>query len=85
MNPVIPPALQDFLRHGPVTVRVKAKIDEKGEVTITNTQGSNPAFNDAVRAAVERWKFQPTIDENGPRCVETELPITMNPSAAAGR
>ncbi|PYS53312.1 MAG: hypothetical protein DMG13_13280 [Acidobacteria bacterium] len=82
VNPVIPPALQDFLRHAPVTVRVKARIDEKGDVTVSNTQGSNSAFNDAVRVAVERWKFLPTVDQNGPRCVETELPIVLNSGPA---
>ena len=78
VNPFIPPALQDFLRHASVTVRVKARIDEKGDVTVSSTQGNNPAFNDAVRVAVEHWKFLPTVDQNGPRCVETEFPILIN-------
>ena len=56
----------------------EARIDEKGDVTVSSTQGNNPAFNDAVRVAVEHWKFLPTVDQNGPRCVETEFPILIN-------
>jgi hypothetical protein len=81
VNPVVAPALQDFLRRSSVTVRVKARIDEKGDVTVTDTQGSNPLFNEAVRVAVQRWKFSPTVDQNGLRCVDTELPIVINSGA----
>ena len=60
-----------------VTVRVKARIDEAGNVTVSETQGANPTVNAAVRAALERWKFTPIIDQNGSRCVDTEIPIFL--------
>jgi hypothetical protein len=56
---------------------VKTRIDEGGNVTVKDSQGSNPSVNAAVTAAVERWKFTPIIDQNGTRCVDTEIPIVL--------
>jgi outer membrane biosynthesis protein TonB len=58
---------------------VKARIDEKGDVAVLETQGENTLFNEAVRRAVEHWKFTPIIDENGARCVETDIPLVIKP------
>jgi outer membrane biosynthesis protein TonB len=41
--------------------------------------GGSPILNDAVKNAVEHWKFAPIVDQNGPRCVETEIPVTIKP------
>ena len=79
VNPVIPSAYQQEARRAPVTVRVKSRIDEKGEVTAIEAQGASPMLNESVRSAVERWKFAPIVDQSGPRCVETEIPITIKP------
>jgi len=56
---------------------VKARIDEAGNVTVSDTQGGNTMLNTAVRAAVEKWKFTPIIDQSGSRCVDTEIPIFL--------
>jgi tetratricopeptide (TPR) repeat protein len=77
VNPAIPAAFQEMARRSPLTVHVKAKIDEKGDVSVTDAQGANPIINEAVRTAVEHWKFTPIIDQSGPRCAETDLPITI--------
>jgi TonB family protein len=77
VNPELSPALQDFVRGSELTVRVKTRIDEGGNVTVSDSQGTNPSVNAAVRAAVERWKFTPIIDQNGTRCVDTEIPIVL--------
>jgi hypothetical protein len=77
VNPELSPALQEFVRGSELTVRVKTKIDEAGNVTVSDTQGNNASVNAAVAAAVERWKFTPIIDQNGTRCVETEIPIVL--------
>jgi tetratricopeptide (TPR) repeat protein len=77
VNPELNPALQGFMRGSQVTVRVKTRIDESGNVTVGDAQGANPTVNAAVRAAVERWKFTPIIDQNGSRCVDTEIPIFL--------
>ena len=77
VDPEIGPALQDFVLGSQVTVRVKGRIDERGNISVTDTQGSNPSINSAVSAAVRRWKFSPIIDQNGSRCVDTEIPIVL--------
>jgi hypothetical protein len=79
VNPEISPTIRGFLRETQATVRVKLKIDETGNVTVTDLQGTNAMLNNSIRTAVERWKFAPTIDMNGPRCVETEIPIVVGP------
>jgi TonB family protein len=61
-----------------MTVRVKATISEKGNVTAKDVRGDNPLLNNAVKAAVEQWKFSPALLDGGARCVETEIPIVIN-------
>ena len=36
-------------------------------------------MNTAIRTAIRQWKFSPTVDQTGPRCVETEIPIVIKP------
>jgi tetratricopeptide (TPR) repeat protein len=79
VNPVIPIAAQDAARRGPVTVHVKARIDEKGDVTASEAGGGTPMLNEAVRTAIERWKFAPIVDQSGVRCVDTDIPVTIKP------
>ncbi len=79
VNPVVPPAFQAMVRGAQVTVRVKTRIDEKGDVTVLDSQGGSSALNDAVRTAVERWKFAPIMDPKGPRCAEADIPIVIKP------
>ena len=81
VNPDIPTSVQNALRSAvgstSLTVRVKAQINEKGDVTVGETVGGHPTVNDAIRNAVARWKFSPIIDPSGPRCVNTEIPIVI--------
>jgi tetratricopeptide (TPR) repeat protein len=79
VNPVLTPALQDIVKRGPTTVQVKSRIDEKGGVTVLDTQSSSPLLNDVVRNAVEKWKFSPVMDDKGPRCAEVDIPIIIKP------
>jgi len=80
VNPDIPAAAIDFVRNSQPAVRVKAKIDEQGNVRVTETEGAgNELVHNAVRSAVERWQFAPIVDQNGARCVDTEFPIVIRP------
>jgi hypothetical protein len=75
VNPDVP----DFTRvPRPVNVRVQVKIDENGEVTVKDVQGGPINWHEAIKAAVEKWKFVPAIVFDQPRCVETEIPISIN-------
>jgi hypothetical protein len=77
VNPSISQTLQDSVRGSQITIRVKGRIDESGNLNVTDTQGSNPSINMAVNMAVKQWKFSPIIDANGSRCVDTEIPIVL--------
>ena len=78
VDPVAPPVVYPLLRRGSLTVRVKTHIDETGKVTVLETRGENALLNEAVRGALERWKFSPAIVKNEARCVETEIPIAIS-------
>jgi tetratricopeptide (TPR) repeat protein len=78
VDPVFPPYVIAQMRTSPVTVRVKTRINEKGDVTGSEPQAGNPLLYPAVRAAVEQWKFSPAVVQGDARCVDTEIPITIN-------
>jgi hypothetical protein len=62
----------------PVTVRVKTKISETGDVVAAEPQAGNALLYGPVQTAVKQWKFYPTIVPGGDaRCVETEIPIVI--------
>jgi len=67
-----------YLQNTTPTIVVKARIEDNGSVTVLDASGANVLVNNAVRAAVENWKFTPAMDENGPRCVDTEIPIGIS-------
>src|SRR5262249_51094493 len=77
VNPEISRDMRNLLRDNQATVRVKMRIDEAGNVAVTDVQGYVPMINNAVRSAVERWKFTPATDENGARCVDTEIVVSI--------
>jgi TonB family protein len=79
VDPEIPREARPYIQGGTVTVRVRVRIDEAGNVASTDTPGGNPMFNNAVRNAVERWKFTPALDASGPRCVDTDIPMVIGP------
>ena len=78
VNPEFPPNVIAQVKTSPVTVRVKTRINEKGDVTGSDPQGGNPLLYPAVRAAVEQWKFSPAVVQGDARCVDTEIPLTIN-------
>jgi TonB family protein len=77
VDPEIPPGGRAYLQNSQIIIKVKVKIDEGGNVAPLEVSGSNAMLNNAVRAAVEKWKFTPIADRNGPRCVNTEIPVVL--------
>jgi len=78
VDPDFPPYVRSQIKVAPITVRVKTKINETGDVVGTEAQGGNAILYNSVQAAVNRWKFYPTIVPGGEaRCVETEIPIVV--------
>jgi len=78
VDPDFPPFVRSQLKVTPVTVRVKTKINETGDVVGAEAQGGNAILYNSVQSAVNRWKFYPTIVQGGEaRCVETEIPIVV--------
>jgi tetratricopeptide (TPR) repeat protein len=61
-------------------VRVKATINDKGEVTAREVSGENALINGPVKSAVEQWKFLPALINGEARCVDTEIPIVISKS-----
>jgi len=79
VDPTITNELRQYLKYNQqVVVRVKARISESGEVTsaTVNAEG-NPVLKNVVRNAVTQWKFTPTRDQSGVRCVDTEIPFAI--------
>ncbi len=72
VNPQIEPALQRYIGRG---IGVSIEIDEQGNVAVKDVVRANARIADAIKLAVNQWKFNPTIIDNQPRCVDTELPI----------
>ncbi len=80
VDPEFPPAVISHIKNLNVTVRVKARIDVKGNIAITDIQGGDPLLYSGIREAVNQWKFRPTLTELGARCVDTEIPIVIRSS-----
>ena len=53
------------------------KIDEVGNLTVLSMNGGNTMAREAIKTALEQWKFYPAIVQNEARCVETELPFLV--------
>ena len=78
VDPAITGELRLYLKINPqAVVRVKARINESGDVTVTGITDGNPLLNNAVRAAVTQWKFTPVRDDSGARCVDTEITLAL--------
>jgi hypothetical protein len=85
VDPSFPDMLRSQIRATSVTVRVKARIDEKGDVVTADPEGGNAILHDRIREAVQQWKFSPAIIQGEARCVDAEIPIVINfvnPSAS---
>lgn len=79
VEPEIPREARPYIQSSSVTVRVKIRVDALGNVISSETPGGNPIFNNAVKTAVDRWKFSPAMDASGARCVDTEIPMVIGP------
>jgi hypothetical protein len=78
VDPTITQELRVYLKNNPqVVVHVKVRITETGDVNIMGVTEGNPILNTAVRNAVAEWKFTPIRDQNGIRCVDTDIPIAI--------
>ena len=78
IDPVITSNVRAYFQNNrDVTVRVRARISENGDVTVAGMPDGHALLNDAIRSAIVRWKFAPIRDENGPRCADTEIPLTL--------
>ena len=60
-----------------MTIRVKARINEAGDVAAAELSGGNALVYDAVRSAFGQWKFFPALLQGEARCVDTEIPIVL--------
>jgi len=79
VEPEIPREARAYIQSSSVTVRVKIRVDALGNVISSETPGGNPIFNNAVKTAVDHWKFSPAMDTSGARCVDTEIPLVIGP------
>jgi tetratricopeptide (TPR) repeat protein len=78
VDPVITAEAKNYLKKsGATQVRVKARINENGDVAVTGMADGNPILNSVVRDAVVQWKFSPIRDASGLRCVDTEFPLLL--------
>jgi tetratricopeptide (TPR) repeat protein len=79
VDPTISEDVKNYLRKnsGAAQVRVKARINENGDVAVTGIIEGNPLLNNVVRNAVVQWKFSPIRDASGIRCVDTEIPMLL--------
>jgi outer membrane biosynthesis protein TonB len=78
VNPEFGSGLRPYIEKGVKGIVVSVAIDEKGNVTVKEV-AADPRIANALKAAVGQWKFNPTIIDNQPRCVEADLPITLTP------
>jgi tetratricopeptide (TPR) repeat protein len=74
VNPQIEPGLQRYIGRGIV---VSIRVDEQGNVSVKDIAKANPRIAEALKWAVEQWKFTPAVIGNRARCVDTDLPITL--------
>ena len=77
VDPQFPPHLLSLIKDFPMTVRVRARINEAGDVAAAELSGGNALVYDSVRAAFGQWKFSPALLQGEARCVDTEIPIVL--------
>jgi hypothetical protein len=77
VEPEIPREARPYIQSSSVTVRVKIRVDALGNVISSETPGGNPMFNNAVKSAVDLWKFSSAMDASGACCVDTGIPVVI--------
>jgi tetratricopeptide (TPR) repeat protein len=80
VDPQFPSFVLPQITTAQTTVRVKATINEKGDVTARDVEGDNSFINAAVKSAIEQWKFFPAVIDGEARCVESEIPVVISKS-----
>ena len=78
VEPEFPAYALSQLKVSPVVVHVKARINEKGDVVMTELSGGSPFLYTPIRTAFEQWKFSPALAGDAARCVDTDIPIAIN-------
>lgn len=78
VNPQFPGSVISQLKVSPITVRIKARISETGDVVSSEFQGGSPLLYPAIHEAFQQWKFSPAVTQSEARCVDTEIPIVIN-------
>jgi len=78
VEPTFSPQALAFMQNSQLTVVVKVRIEENGNVTVLDTSGANGLVMTSVRAAVAAWKFTPAMDDKGARCVNTQIPFVIS-------
>ena len=78
VDPQFPPNMKSQMRNGPVRIIVKARVNEKGLVVSSELQGGTPLVYNAIRSALDRWRFSPALTDSGARCFDTEIPFVIN-------
>jgi len=62
-----------------LTVPVKVRVDEMGNVTVSDPESIQSTIRDSVVAAATKWKFSPAADGTTTRCIDTTIPIAFRP------
>jgi hypothetical protein len=78
VNPEFPAYALSQLKLSSVVVHVKARIDERGDIAMSEVYGGSPFLHPAVRTAFQQWKFSPAFVDEQPRCIDTDIPIVIN-------
>jgi hypothetical protein len=78
VNPEFPASVLSQVNGSPVTVHVKARINENGDVENSQLYGGPSVLYFAVQSAFVRWKFTPAMTGTEARCVDTDIPIIIN-------
>jgi tetratricopeptide (TPR) repeat protein len=58
-------------------VHAHIRVDEHGNTEVEQVSNGNPAIDSAVKSALEKWKFAPTLVDGRPRCVSAELDLRL--------
>jgi len=58
-------------------IHVSVEIDEGWIVIVKKMMNANNRLAEALKGAIEQWQFYPAIIDGHPRCIETELPMTL--------
>ena len=77
VDPVFPAYVKSQIKTSPVRILVRTQINEKESIASSEMQGGSPLLYEGVRSALNRWRFSPTVTEEGARCVDTEIPFVI--------